>query len=91
VARGERQRCHHSSARVNGLAGWCVVPWEASSTSYNRPVGSAKAADHPISYSESEGSFGHSGLLSPGVSRYRTSAFGSIPHIIKGRPFWSRF
>src|SRR5258708_24967974 len=27
---------------------WCVVPWEASSTSYNRPVGSVKAADHPI-------------------------------------------
>src|SRR6266436_1961303 len=28
-----------------------VVPWEVSSTSYNRPVGSVKAADHPISYS----------------------------------------
>jgi Cation efflux family len=29
---------------------WCVVSWEASSTSYNRSVGSVKAADHPISY-----------------------------------------
>jgi hypothetical protein len=30
----------------------CVAPWDASSTSYNRPAGSAKAADHPISYPE---------------------------------------
>jgi hypothetical protein len=31
-----------------------VVPWEASSTSYNRPVGSVKAADHPISWADTQ-------------------------------------
>jgi hypothetical protein len=30
-------------------------PWDASSTSYDRPVGLVKAADHPISYPETAG------------------------------------